>query len=537
MPLHAQLDFLTIRLDETGTKVIAARASAGVAAQFTVDDLKAAVEAAGFGAYTLSESALRNASSRYNAGERFELEIGKAVAGVFNIDVDADHLQAYLTYTRPSRIAPVTFESVLLAAKSKKVNIELNREAVESVLKAGGERVLIASGKAAVPGVDGRLDNLVPTAKERTRRLNQQGLADFPELGEILFVHAGDPLIRRVCATAGEPGLNLSGQTIPAKPGKEVMFEAQLAGTRVDPSDPNLLIAAIDGYPVVHRDGISVEPVYRVENVDLRTGNIDFAGMVEVSGEIQPGMTIKASGDIHIKSTIEGVTLIAEGDIVVDGGIIGLPEAAGAKAANAAITCKKSCNANFAQNARITAGGGIFIRDFAMQSELSAGHQVLIGASSRNGHLIGGTTRAAMLIKAQVIGSPVRAKTVVIAAADPSLHNRLKALSLARESAANRLVGLVKVLRLAEAHPDRVPAETTKVAHATVDALNLELAAIALDEEELKTEIALCDAAQVIAEKQFLEGVEVVIGVKRHRMVADMDGGFFQLKEGELARF
>ena len=93
------------------------------------------------------------------------------------------------------------------------------------------------------------------------------------------------------------------------------------------------------------------------------------------------------------------------------------------------------------------------------------------------------------------------------------------------------------MLRLAEAHPDRVPADTTKVAHATRDALDAELAAIALDEEEVKKEIALCAVAQVSAEKQFLEGVEVVLGVKRHHSVADMEGGTFQLKDGELVRF
>lgn len=173
----------------------------------------------------------------------------------------------------------------------------------------------------------------------------------------------------------------------------------------------DLLIAATDGCPVLLKDGVSVEPIYTVGDVDLYTGNIDFPGTVNVTGEIHIGMTVKASGDIHVNGTVEGVTLAAGGDIAVKDGIIGLTERAGKKSHHSAITCGESCSANFAQNAHISAGKGIFIRDFTMQSKLSARHQIVVGDGSRKGYLIGGTARAAMLIKAKIIGSPTRSKT------------------------------------------------------------------------------------------------------------------------------
>jgi hypothetical protein len=60
------------------------------------------------------------------------------------------------------------------------------------------------------------------------------------------------------------------------------------------------------------------------------------------------------------------------------------------------------------------------------------------------------------------------------------------------------------------------------------------MAALRLDEDRLKREMAVSEQAQVIAEKQFLEGVEIRFGSKRHRVVADREGGTVQLTEGEL---
>ena len=535
MPENSHLKYLSFRLDEKVKKIIAAFAPEGGTDVLTLDGLKRAVEAAGFGGYKLDEPALQNAAEKYSAGEAFTMFVGEAADGKFDIRVDAGHLNAYLTCSLPLGGAPVTVERVIEEAKNKKITVGLDLEAVENALKGGGDKILIASGKAAVAGADGKFENLIPSAKERSPHLDAHGLADFRNLGEVFVVHVGDPLMRRVLATSGEPGLNLSGQAVPAKPGKKVVFAAKLDGTRFDPADENLLIAAIDGCPVLRKDGVSVEPIYTVEDVDLHTGNINFIGTVNVGGEIQTGMTVKASGDIHVNSTIEGVTLIADGDIVVKGGIIGLTERAGEKSHHFTITCKGSCSANFAQSAHISAGNGIFIRDYAMQSELSAGHQIIVGdKGSRKGHLIGGIARAAMLVKAQVIGSPARVKTVVIAGADQSLHDRLTALAAARDAALTKLMNVVKLLELARSNPGRLPAETVKAAETTRDTINAEMAALTLDEAELNREIDVCKEAQVVAEKQFLEGTEVHFGIKRHDIVADREGGFFQLKEGEL---
>jgi len=533
MPKDEQLKNLSIRLDEEGKRVICSFAPPGDTETITLDALNRTVAAAGFGGYRLDASALKDATAKYAAGTAFESVIGEAVDGVFDIRIAPDRLRAYLSCRPPRGGTPVTAERILEEAKSKGITVEIDLATVAEALAAGGDSFLIASGRAAVDGAAGGFESLIPSAKERSPHLDEHGLADFRDLGEIPSVEAGDALMRRIPPTGGEPGLNVLGEIIAPKPGKDVAFAKRLDGAEIDPDDPNILIAAIGGTPVLLENAVKVEPVYTVTDVDLRTGNIDFAGTVNVTGEVHTGMTVKASGDIHVNGTVEGVTLVAGGDIVVKGGIVGLTERG--KTVHSGIICKGSCSAHFVQNAHISAGNGIFIRDFAMQSELTAAHQVIVGdKGSRKSHIIGGVTRAVMLIKAQIIGSPNRAKTIVIAGADQALHGRLAAIAEALDTAINKLMQVVKLLELAHTNPGRVPPKIVKAAEATRDTINAEMAALRLDEDQVKRELAVSEQAQVIAEKQLLEGVEVSFGSIRHRVVADREGAVLQVKEGEL---
>lgn len=533
MAQGAQLRDLSIHLDEQGKRVIASFVPIGEVEAISYDDLCQAVDAAGFGEYRLDEAALQDAVAKYAAGTAFEATVGEAVDGVFEIRIAGDKIHAHLSCKPARGGAQVTLERVIEEAKKQGIVSELDLAAIENAIKCEASAVLIASGKAAVDGVDGRFEILVPSAKKRCPRLDARGLANFRDLGEILSVKPGDALMRRIPPTDGEPGLNLLGQVIPPKAGKNVAFAKRLDGSKFDPGDQNLLIAAISGSPVVQENGVAVEPIYTVTDVDLHTGNIDFPGTVNVTGSILTGMTVNAAGDIHVNSTVEGVTLVAGGDIVIKGGIVGLTERG--KAAHPSIRCNGSCSAHFVQNGHVSAGNGIFIRDFSMQSELSAAHQIIVGdKGSRKSHIVGGVSRAAMLVKAQVIGSPARAKTVVIVGADQALYDRQSALAKAIDGTTNKLLQVVKLIDLARANPGRMPPETVRAAETTRDTINAEMAALRLDEDQLNLEIATCDQAQVVAEKQFLEGVEIRFGPNHQRVLADREGGIFQMKDGVL---
>ena len=535
MSEDSHLKYLSIRLGEDGRAVMACFSPEGDVEETTLSNFRKAIEIAGFGECDLDEDALLEATGNYNDRTPFELAIGAASDGEFFIKIDDDQLSAYLTCFNPRGGIAVTLESILEEAKDKEITVDLDMEAIKRAISEEGDSVLIASGKPAEDGLDSRFESLLPEMKERVPQVDEEGIANFRDLGEILVVYTGDSLMRRYPAGDGEPGFTISGAPIPAKKGMSLEFTAGLEGAEIDSNDSDLLIAKIDGCPYLIPNGVKVEPVYTVKNVDLHSGNIDFLGTVIVTGEVQSGMTIKADGDIHIKGSTEGAILIAKGDIVVTGGLIGHPEKPETELTIDPITeAGGSVNANFTQNAVVNAGQGIFIRDYTMMCKLNAAVQIVVGDGSRRGHIIGGVSTAGLLIKAKTIGSPSRSRTVVIARTSDTLYARMAKLSESRDDLKVRRFKVRKLIDLAVNKPDRVSASALESANSTLASLDDEEQQLNLDEVQLKKEIAASRGAMIKAEVNFLEGVEVRVGTKRATTTKDRSGGTYRLKDDEL---
>ena len=535
MSEDSHLKYLSIRLGEDGRAVMACFSPEGDVEETTLSNFRKAIEIAGFGECDLDEDALLEATGNYNDRTPFELAIGAASDGEFFIKIDDDQLSAYLTCFNPRGGIAVTLESILEEAKDKEITVDLDMEAIKRAISEEGDSVLIASGKPAEDGLDSRFESLLPEMKERVPQVDEEGIANFRDLGGILVVYTGDSLMRRYPAGDGEPGFTISGAPIPAKKGMSLEFTAGLEGAEIDSNDSDLLIAKIDGCPYLIPNGVKVEPVYTVKNVDLHTGNIDFLGTVIVTGEVQSGMTIKADGDIHIKGSTEGAILIAKGDIVVTGGLIGHPEKPETELTIDPITeAGGSVNANFTQNAVINAGQGIFIRDYTMMCKLNAAVQIVVGDGSRRGHIIGGVSTAGLLIKAKTIGSPSRSRTVVIARTSDTLYARMAKLSESRDDLKVRRFKVRKLIDLAVNKPDRVSASALESANSTLASLDDEEQQLNLDEVQLKKEVAASRGAMIKAEVNFLEGVEVRVGTKRTITTKDRSGGTYRLKDDEL---
>lgn len=537
MPQDESLISLSIHLDEKGQKVIATITPAEGAEVMTPEIFMEAIKAAGFGGYSLYQVPMAQAIAKYNTGTAFEIPIGEALDGKFSVRIDPNMMAAYLSYSLPQGGAPIQQQTVVDEARNRSISADLDLEAIDRTLREGGDNVQIATGKSPTPPVDGKFEIIFPQMKERHPKLDEHGMADFRDLGGIVTVDIGDPLMRIVAPVEGEPGVTVTGKVIPVKLGKKVSFSTKLNGVAISPDDPDLLIAEIAGCPAALKDTATVEPVCTFKDIDLHTGNITFNGTIHVSQDVHVHMTLIATGDIYVDGTVENALLEAGGDIIVKGGIIGASEqhANPHEKFHSAIRCDGSCTARFVQNAHITAGDGIFIHDLAMLSELTAGHQIVVGdENSRKGELIGGITRATMLVKAKNIGADSSVKTLIIVGADKSLHERLNAAIKDREAAEHKLADIIKLLELSLSHPGRIPPDTIKTAEATRDALGAEIETLREVETALGQEISLADGAQVIAEKHIFAGAEIHIGLEHYSVSELKEGGVFHIIEDKL---
>ncbi|WP_422836952.1 flagellar assembly protein A [Aeromonas encheleia] len=267
-------------------------------------------------------------------------------------------------------------------------------------------RHVIALGRPVEHGLDTRLERLVETPAERILKPQEldHGRVDMRDLGALITVKAGAPLMRRHPATRGIDGFTVTGQALPARAGKESQMTVG-EGSCVSAADPDLLLASRNGLPCHEKSGMRVDEVLSVKQVDARHGHVSFEGSLLVTGDVMPGMRVQASGDVVIGGFVENGTVVSGGSITVRNGIIGRKQED-----NDEYPCQLSAggeiHASYAQYARLEADGDIHIQSQLSHCYCRSGQDLRVGDSAmRKGHLIGGISIANRLVMAPVIGA------------------------------------------------------------------------------------------------------------------------------------
>lgn len=534
---------LAITLSEDARKLLATYTPVEDKLPFDSEWLKQKITAAGFGQLFLHEQVFAQLIKQYaTASDAFTLEIGEVRDASVAVTMATDKMTAYLTVTPPCGGENVTREQISQALQEKQVVSGILDEAIEQVLTGNEtEKLLIAQGRVAVNGENGRLQCLIEMARNRQPQLDEHGRVDYRNLGGIVAVHQGERLMQNIAPTAGEAGENVLGQPIPAKPGKAVAFAPKLKGAVIDPADPAFLIAEISGQPVLTSNGMTVEPTITLKTVDLSTGNVDFDGSVDITGDVHAGMRVRATGDIHVGGTVEAARLEAGGDVVIKGGIIGHgevhahpPDAENSPIAR--VRCGGSCSTRFIEDASVEAGDSIMVEELVMQSEVAAVNHIMVGKpGAGKGHIVGGLAEATLLVQTAVIGSSAGVRTRLVVGTNPYLHEKLHHAGKDMAAKVKELDDVIKLLAYIEGHPDRLKHEIHDKAETTRTTL---LHGIEQDQQEidlLTLQLKLAEEAKVVAENAVFTGVQVEIGSKSHNVAVQRDGGAFSLNEkGEI---
>lgn len=375
----------------------------------------------GYGECLLIEEAIASAVGRCNTQtEPFGLLVARRIDATVTVQVAADEMSADVTITPPKGGKRAGKEDVLLALATAGVMFGIDEGAVGQACNLGlCDRFVVAKGIPCENGRDSSFEELIPKTVDREPKLDENGLIDYREHGSIAVVPAGAPLLRKIPATPGVDGHTVRGRVLAARPGHDERFAAQLLGAAVSATDPNLLVALVSGQPVRVKGGVMVEPILVVDDVNMRTGNIHFDGTVHVKGEVVQGMKVTASGDIRVDEMVDGGQLEAGGSIVVAGGVI----------AHAKLRAGGSVSVRFAEAVEIQAGTVIMIKDMALECELRALNQILIGTESPSrGRLIGGSATAMLLLTTPILGSAKGGITTVVMGANPELLQKYAAL-------------------------------------------------------------------------------------------------------------
>ena len=530
---------LSFRIGEDGVKLLAVFDPAGDKPGLDIHAVREMLMMQGLSELLIDENALAQLVRQYaTATAAFTLPIGERHDGECTIRVADDLMTAWMTLTWPRGGERVTRAKVDRLLREKNIVYGILEDEIEAALAEGvAQDRVIARGKEPVPGTDARFESLLPEIRDRRPRVDENGIADYRDLGDFVIVRQGDGLMHRIPAVPGENGMDIHGRTVFAKAGKDTPFAPALKGTTTDPQDSNLLVSAITGQPVlVHPNGVVVEPTVTVPQVNLATGNVKFEGAVHVKGDVKSGMKIHADGDVIVDGTVESAEIEAGGDVIIKGGMIGSGESRRpANAPKAKICCQGTLSARFLENVYAKAGVDIVIEEFSMHSELIAKNQVVVGKpGTKKGHIRGGRVCASTLVRAAVIGMPNGIKTKVQVGLNAAIEERLEKVKVELDTCEQEQEKLEKLIAFLCQHPERNRDGMQEKAQNTLNNLYAEMARLFDEQRELKAALTLADQARVLAEHNVYIGTEIQIGNRIWRANDEYGRCVFQLNGGEI---
>ncbi|MDR1466740.1 MAG: FapA family protein [Treponema sp.] len=255
--------------------------------------------------------------------------------------------------------------------------------------------ILIAEGNREVNGRNAYIEYLFDTNQNKVHlHESRTGTIDFKDLQIIQNVVQNQPVAKKIPAQEGVKGRTVRGTYLPAKDGTDIPLPL---GKNVHAGEDGMtIIADISGQVMLVGSLINVEPVFVVQgNVSLKTGNIIFLGTVEVTGNVEDGFSVKASGNIVVNGTVGNAELEAEGDVIVRQGITGKSKGS--------VKAGKSIWARFIENAVIDAGNMVIVSDGIINSQVDAYKRIV--CQGKRARIVGGRLRASEEINAHVIGS------------------------------------------------------------------------------------------------------------------------------------
>lgn len=456
--------------------------------------------------------------------------------------ISKDKMSATLTLVPPQGGGNLTLEQVKAALSEKGVRSGLLDDAISAAVERGAAtELVIAQGKPCINGENTKFEQLVPDMAERHPHIDEHGMADFRDLGDLVVVKAGTPLLRRIPPTDGEEGFDVGGNPLRPKPGTSWPFAPGLKGVEPDSTDADLLVASVTGQPVMVSRGVKVDPNMVLPQVDLSTGNVKFDGAIQIKGDVTDGMKVTCTGDVVIGGAVLAGEIEATGNVTIKGGVIGHSEYSAKESGStswfsAKVVAQGFIHAKYAENAYLRSEANVELDDYAMHTEITAlGHIIVGKPGGKKGRFIGGHARATVSIRVAESGSDAGPLTVLQAGFNPALTKELFLLDQRTAKHATEVANLQKIIDFVTAHPERNKDDLSGRATVTQEMHQSELLDIEAQRANLKEAMHLADDAHIAVEVAIHGGTEVRIGGKVWHTAERRQKAVFRINsEGEM---
>lgn len=319
--------------------------------------------------------------------------------------ISANKLKAYIRIELLSKTEEVEIscDEILEYLKEQEITYGILENNISEFCKNKeySKELIAASGKEPVNGKDAEIIYNFDISNEKKFAESDDGTIDFRNLNNVTNVKKDTVLCYIIPPSEGEDGIDVYGNPVSYKKGRNISFNY---GKNTYISEDGMqLLASTDGCVEFKNDKVYVEDVYRVNNVDNSTGNINFIGSVIINGDVKEGFSVAAAGDIKIRGMVEGAYIKCDGDVVISKGMNGMGKGT--------IYAKGNITSKYIENAAIESEKNIYA-EALINSDVKAGDSIIIKGQVSS--IIGGTTAAKNRIYAKTIGNKTNPETNII---------------------------------------------------------------------------------------------------------------------------
>jgi len=327
-----------------------------------------------------------------NPGEYFSQCIGKAsfenniitIKKLLEINVSSDKMVAKLTYTGATKL---THTKIMDELSAKGIKFGVDETIIENIITSFEkeakhiENIVIAKGQKPVAGRDSEVKySFIIETENPAFKEKKDGSIDIRETNVLQTVNEGDEIATITPSIPSENGKDLFGKGYPVPKVKEIALKSD-KGVRAT-ADGLHFFTEISGRPVLEADRLglklSVDEVFAVKgDLDLKTGNIDFNGVVEIDGDVEDGFSVKATKSIYIGGSVGACNIEAGTDLTIQGGCNGKEQATIYTGGN--ITVK------YFNETTIKSRGNILAKNEIVNSEINTLGRVTIKSGSVRG--------------------------------------------------------------------------------------------------------------------------------------------------------
>ena len=395
------------------------------------------------------------------------LPVGEKIS----IEVSEDGLVVKARFYPPSNGGSLlNMNSILQELKQERITYGIDENAIRQFLhkREYCTDIIIARGTSPRHGSDAYIEYHFDVDLKATPTLKEDGSVDFHHLGAINHIEKDALLATLHKADYGDPGTDVYGNHI--KP-RNVSNKKLRFGKNIYLSeDQTQIFSSIDGHVHLEEEKVFVSDTYEVlADVDASTGDIEYDGNVDIKGNVRTGFTVRATGDINVKGVVEGATLIAGGQVIIQRGIQGMNKGV--------IDCSGNVYAKFIENSEVKTRAAI-VTEAIMHSQVFAQGDILV--DGKKGLITGGRVCSRSMITMKTGGSDMGTVTKLEVGADPEMvekcHKIAKHLpELQREMDSNQKIVDMYSKRIAKG--DKLPPDklaTLKNAKQAVEAANEE---------------------------------------------------------------